>query len=513
MNSKTYHQTAKDISKQLNSFFEQFCSEYPQYALIKDDYIKKPIHLNGVQFYAGFVSGPFENWEDYMEVAVAIEIVMLWAYKTKYILDKKQETWDKEENVTEAVLQHDLMISCIHDLLESYCKKELRYSEKIRTLINEMLAKLSYGFWLERKKLNVHSASFSEVLFDWEENYVQRNNSLNLVYDWAPLIGFALSSGNFEIINDYAGTVPANLRFSHASQIISDLGNFGDELDKNAKSNQDVFSDIRNGIVTFPICKLIEKEEVKDALENSEIIKGKEWPKKIHKLVLESDINKEAIKIAAKSYDAHKNFFESYLSDPSPMLMKIFGMLINNKYFNQKIVFDESPLLRSMVVLCDKRGKEMGTYDKLKAHKEGKMHKTFSIFIYNSQGEHLVQKRSEQQPHSVDLWSNTYSSHCISGEKVLVTAKRKLFEDLGIDSELEKRFSFAYKINTDMGLTEQVYDTILVGKYDGEIVLNPKEAKEARWMSIDDLAGDIKINPRTYTDWFKIILQRMGYRD
>ena len=512
MNSQTYHKTAKDISKKLNEYFSHFCENYPQYGAIKEDYTKKPIHLNGVQFYAGFVSGPFENWEDYMEIAIAIEIVMLWAYKTKYILDKKQETWDKEENVTQAVLEHDLMLSCIHDLLDAYAGKELRYGDKIRTLINEMLAKLSYGFWVEKTKLNIHNLSEADVLFDWQANYMARNNSLNLVYDYAPLIGFALSGGNFEIINDYIKAIPAEFRFSHASQIISDLGNFGEELDKNARSNQDVFSDIRNGIVTFPIFKLIDKEQIKEALANGEITKGKVWQNKIRKIILESDVNKEAIQIAAKSYDMHKNFFESYLSDPSQMLLRIFGMLINNKYFNQKIVFDESPLLRSLVVLCDKRGKESGTYDKLRAHKEGLMHKTFSIFVYNSKGEHLVQKRSDHQPHSVGLWSNTYSSHCISGEKLLVTAKRKLKEELGIEADLEKRFSFAYKIDTDSGLTEQVYDTVLIGKYDGEVTLNPKESKEARWMNIEDLANDIKINPRTYTDWFKIILERMGYR-
>lgn len=512
MNSKTYHQNAKEISKKLNEYFVKFCEEYPQYQPIKDEYIKKPVHLNGVQFYAGFVSGPFENWEDYMEVAIAIEVVMLWAYQTKYILDKKQETWDKDENVMNAVLEHDLMISCIHDLIEAYNKKELRYGEKVRALISETAAKLSYGFWVEKKKLNVHEIGKEEAKFDWEQKYIKRNNSLNLVYDYAPLIGFALSSGNFEIINDYLNTVPSEKRFSHASQIISDLGNFGDELDKKAVSNQDVFADIKNGILTFPIYKLIDGEAVGEALENPEIVKSKAWQNKVKKLILESDINKEAISIAAESYQAHKNFFESYLSDPSEMLLKIFGMLINNKYFNQKIVFEESPLLRSFVVLCDKKGKELGTYDKLKAQKEELRYKTFSVFIYNSKGEHLVQKISDHQPHSAGLWSNTYSSYCISGEKLLVTAKRKLNEDMGIETDLEKRFSFAYEIHTDNGLTEKVYDTVLIGKYDGEIKLNSKLSSEARWMNIEDLSQDMKINPRTYADWFKIILERMGYR-
>ncbi len=512
MNSKTYHQTVKETSKKLNNFFGEFCDQYPQYCLIKDDYTKKSVHLNGIQFHAGFASGPNDNWEDYLEIAVIIELVMIWAYKTKWILDKKQDVWQDEDSIMDTVLEHDLVLSCINDLFEQYSKKDLDHIDKIRSLVDELMGKLSYGFWLEKEKLNIKNSSLEEISDDWEKKYIERNTSLNLVYDYTPLIGFSLSVGNFDIIPNYLQEIPSHLRFSHASQMISDLGDFGQNIDKNAKSHQDEFSDIRNGIITFPVFKLIDENLIKEALADSREAKSSSWQEKARELISEKNINKEAIELSAKSYDAHRNFFESFMEKPSPILLKVFGMLINNKYFNQKVVFEQSPVLRNRVILCDKNGKELGTEDKLRAHQEGKLHKAFSIFIYNSLGEHLLQKRADGKYHSAGLWSNTCCSHNISGEKLMVTAERRLQEEMGFTCKLQKKFSFVYQVDAGNILIEHEYDTVLVGKYDGEVSPNENEVQDIRWVNIDELINNIVENPHEYTPWLKIILQRMGYK-
>jgi|GEM_PF-94601 len=511
MNSKTYHQTVKETSKKLNSYFGDFCNQYPQYSFIKNDYTKKAVHLNGVQFHAGFVSGPNDNWKEYIEIAIIIELVMLWAYKTKWILDKRQDVWESDSAIMTTVLEHDLVLCCINDLFEECLKKNLQNIDKIRTLVDELMGKLSYGFWLERERLNVNYSSLETIMPDWENNYAKRNMSLNLVYDYTPLIGFALSSGDFDIVKQYLNEIPDNLRFSNASQMISDLGDFGQNIDKNIKENQDVFSDIGNGIVTFPVFKLIDEKLIQKALNNPKEIKSTSWQKKVLEIIAEKEINKEAIKIAAQSFDAHKNFFEAHLEKPSPMLLKVFGMLINNKYFDQKIVFEESPVLRNRVVLCDAKGKETGTEDKMKAHKEGKLHKAFSIFIFNSRGEHLIQKRADGKYHSAGLWSNSCCSHNISGEKLMVTAERRLREEMGIETKLQKKFSFVYEVGAGNIMIEHEYDTVLVGKYDGVVTPNPSEVQDIRWIDIDLLIKNIIENPEEYTEWLKIILERMGY--
>ncbi len=511
MNSKTYQKTIKETSKKLNEYFADFCQQYPQYGFLKNDYTKKNVHLNGIQFQAGFISGPNDNWEQYIEIAVIIELVMIWAYKTKWILDRKQDVWEKEAVLMETVLQHDLVLSCINDLFNAYLKKDLLYIDKIRGLVDELMGKLSYGFWLEREKLNVNFSSLDDIIFNWDKVYVERNTSLNLVYDYTPLIGFALSCGNFDIIENYVFEIPSNLRFSNASQMISDLGDFGQNIDKSGKSNQDIFSDIKNGVVTFPVRSLIEEKIVQKALTNPKEIKNLSWQKKVLELISEREINKEAIKIAAQSFDAHKNFFESHLEKPNPMLMRVFGMLINNKYFDQRIVFQESPVLRNRVVLCDVHGKEKGTEDKLRAHREGKLHKAFSIFIYNEKGQHLIQKGSDEKYHSVGLWSNTCSGHSVSGEKLLVTAQKRLKEEMGIETKLQKKFSFVCKFEAENSFIENEYTTVLIGKYDDEIYVDQDQAQNLKWVNIDELIADIIEQPDQYCQGLKIILQRMGY--
>ncbi len=511
MNSKTYHQTIKETSKKLNSYFSDFCQQYPQYTFLKNDYTKKSVHLNGIQFQAGFISGPNDNWEQYIEVAIIIELVMIWAYKTKWILDKKQDVWESENSLMTTVLQHDLVLSCINDLFNEYLKKDLKHIDKIRSLVDELMGKLSYGFWLEREKLNVNFSSLEDVIMNWQEIYTERNTSLNLVYDYTPLIGFALSCENFDIIDSYIFEIPASLRFSNASQMISDLGDFGQNIDQNSKSDEDIFSDLKNGVITFPIHLLIEEKLVQKALGNLKEIKNVAWQKKMLELIAEKEINKRAIKIAAESFDAHKNFFQSHLEKPSPMLMRVFGMLINNKYFDQKIVFQESPVLRNRVVLCDVHGKEKGTEDKLRAHREGKLHKAFAIFIYNEKGEHLIQKGADEKYHSVGLWSNTCSGHSISGEKLAVTAERKLKEEMEIETKLQKKFSFVYKFDAGNDFVENEYVTVLIGKYGDEVYVHPEKAENLKWINIDELIENIIEKPEEYCQGLKIILKRMGY--
>lgn len=512
MNSKIYQQTIKDTSKKLNAYFSDFCAQYPQYEFLKKDYAKKNVHLNGIQFQAGFISGPNKDWEEYIEIAVIIELVMIWAYKTKWILDKREDVWKDEGSLMEIVLRHDLVLACINDLFGRYLKKDLKHIDKIRGLVDELMGKLSYGFWLEREKLNVNFSSLEEIISNWQKNYVERNNSLNLVYDYTPLIGFSLSSGNFDIIENYLFEISGELRFSNASQLISDLGDFGQNLDKGGKNDQDIFSDLKNGTITFPVFKLIDDKLIRKALANPKETKSSAWQKKVLQLIAEKEINKQAIKIAAKSFDAHKNFFQSHLEKPSPMLLRVFGMLINNKYFDQKVVFAESPVLRSRVVLCDVHGKEKGTEDKLRAHKEGKLHKAFSIFIYNERGQHLIQKGSDEKYHSLGLWSNTCSGHVISGEKLLLTAERKLREEMGIETTLQKKFSFVCKFEAGNGFVENENITVLIGKYDGEVLVEEGQRESLKWTGIGELIENIIGQPEQYCQGLKIILERMGYK-
>lgn len=162
---------------------------------------------------------------------------------------------------------------------------------------------------------------------------------------------------------------------------------------------------------------------------------------------------------------------------------------------------------RNYVVLVDKSGKEIGKEEKLKAHQEGKMHRAFSIFIFNKKGELLLQKRAESKYHSSGLWSNTCCSHPRTGFDLREEAKKRLKEEMGIEADLKEIFSFIYKKKVG-DLIEHEFDYVFIGKFNGNPKPDKKEVGGWKWINKNYLERDIKENPEKYTPWLKIILNK-----
>lgn len=159
--------------------------------------------------------------------------------------------------------------------------------------------------------------------------------------------------------------------------------------------------------------------------------------------------------------------------------------------------------MQNKVILVNKKDQEIGTEFKMKAHKEGKLHRAFSIFVFNSQGDLLLQKRSSKKYHSGGLWSNTCCSHPGPGEIILSAAHKRLKEEMGFDCDLTGEFSFIYRIKLNKGITEYEFDHVLVGRFDGEPKINTKEVEDFKWVDIKFLAHDIKQNHDNYTYWLE----------
>jgi len=162
--------------------------------------------------------------------------------------------------------------------------------------------------------------------------------------------------------------------------------------------------------------------------------------------------------------------------------------------------------MEEKIILVDKNDQETGTMEKMRAHLEGKLHRAFSIFVFDSQGRLLLQKRAKKKYHSGGLWTNTCCSHPRAGEFLEEAAHRRLKEEMGFDCQLEKAFGFAYKVKFDNGLFENEYDHVFVGKFDGAPIPNPEEADDWKWIDITELKKDIKQNPDDYAYWFKIAI-------
>ncbi|MEM0087033.1 MAG: isopentenyl-diphosphate Delta-isomerase [Candidatus Micrarchaeaceae archaeon] len=163
-----------------------------------------------------------------------------------------------------------------------------------------------------------------------------------------------------------------------------------------------------------------------------------------------------------------------------------------------------------LVVLVDENDKQIGTEEKIKAHMNGgKLHRAISIFVLNSKGETMLQRRALSKYHTPGMWSNTCCSHPFPNESVLDAAHRRLKEEMGFDCEMKEAFSFIYKTPVGNGLTEWEYDHVIFGSYDGKATPNPDEVMDWRWISLDDLKKEIQKDGEKFTPWLKIVLYKV----
>jgi len=159
------------------------------------------------------------------------------------------------------------------------------------------------------------------------------------------------------------------------------------------------------------------------------------------------------------------------------------------------------------VILVDKNDNQVGLMPKLEAHEKGVLHRAFSIFIFNSKYELLLQKRASSKYHSGGLWTNTCCSHPREGEDILDAANRRLDEEMGIKTSLRKVYDFIYKAELDNQLTEHEFDHVFYGVFDKDPILNKDEAEDFKWVDMETLNNDIIKNEDNYTVWFKIAFE------
>lgn len=159
------------------------------------------------------------------------------------------------------------------------------------------------------------------------------------------------------------------------------------------------------------------------------------------------------------------------------------------------------------VILVDEKDNELGLMEKQEAHQKGLLHRAFSVFVFNNNGELLMQQRANTKYHSGGLWTNTCCSHPRANEKTIDAAHRRLKEEMGFDCDLEKKFQFVYRTPFENGLTEHELDFVYTGRFNGTPEINTKEVESYKWISLDQLIGDMHKNPGHYTSWFNIILK------
>lgn len=160
------------------------------------------------------------------------------------------------------------------------------------------------------------------------------------------------------------------------------------------------------------------------------------------------------------------------------------------------------------VILVDEHDNEIGTMEKMEAHRKGKLHRAFSILLFNSKGEMLIQKRASNKYHSAGLWSNACCSHPRPGESLEHATHRRLKEELGINAQPVFSYSFIYKADFGNNLFENEFDHVYTIIHDALPQINPAEIEAWRFVDVNDLKEDVINNSENYTYWFRLIMDQ-----
>ncbi|WIV90325.1 isopentenyl-diphosphate Delta-isomerase [Proteus appendicitidis] len=147
---------------------------------------------------------------------------------------------------------------------------------------------------------------------------------------------------------------------------------------------------------------------------------------------------------------------------------------------------------------------------KLEAHIVGALHRAFSIFIFNSKQQLLIQQRAISKYHSGGLWANTCCSHPLPNELLSDAIHRRLNEELGMKCDMQPIGTILYNEKVTDDLIEHEFDHLFLGFSNELPHSNPDEVMNYRWISLDTLYQDTEENPQNYSAWFRYILNRMG---
>jgi isopentenyl-diphosphate delta-isomerase len=161
------------------------------------------------------------------------------------------------------------------------------------------------------------------------------------------------------------------------------------------------------------------------------------------------------------------------------------------------------------ITLVNKEDRVLGFKNVIAGHTNPvPLHRAVSVLIFNGD-KILLQKRALNKPTWPGFWSNACCTHPLPGENYHAAAKRRLKEEMGFAVPLKEKFRFIYEAKYDKTWGENELDHVFVGKYEGKITPDPKEAAGYQWIDLVDLKKDIKKNPQRYTPWFKIILRKL----
>ncbi|KAE8979640.1 hypothetical protein PR003_g25399 [Phytophthora rubi] len=181
---------------------------------------------------------------------------------------------------------------------------------------------------------------------------------------------------------------------------------------------------------------------------------------------------------------------------------------------------EQLEFMKEQVVQVDELDNVVGPISKKDAHiHDGVLHRAFSVFVFNSKNELLIQKRASEKITFPGFWANTCCSHPLFTEGELEedfgvkrAAIRKLEHELGIPTstfaleDLAYVSTVMYKAASDANWTEYEMDHILFARGDVSLDnVNQNEVEQVEFIAREDLPALLNDSKRKLSPWFHLI--------
>jgi len=167
-----------------------------------------------------------------------------------------------------------------------------------------------------------------------------------------------------------------------------------------------------------------------------------------------------------------------------------------------------------MLVLVDESDRVVGNLSKGACHDgEGVLHRAFSLFVFNREGELLLQQRSSGKRLWPLFWSNSCCSHPRQNETMDEAVQRRLLQELGLASNLQFLFKFQYQASYEDIGSENEICWVYIGVTNDGARPNPNEVENHRWVTPAELDEEMRATPEVFTPWFQQEWQRVRKAD
>lgn len=159
---------------------------------------------------------------------------------------------------------------------------------------------------------------------------------------------------------------------------------------------------------------------------------------------------------------------------------------------------------REELILVDDKDKEIGYKSKADCHDGvGVRHRAFSLFLFNDDGELLLQQRGKEKRLWPGFWSNSCCSHPRRGESLPIATMRRLRDELNISADLEYVYRFCYEAFFSDAGSENELCHVFLGRVRGTIRPNDSEIESIRFITLKEMDAELGEYPERFTPWFR----------